>query len=284
MSWRLIDDYRSSALADQITEFIRTQETSCMDAASFLAIGKKGLKYLTAHTDKETVNALILITDYGRIIPILHKDFNFHYKDVKELEALVGNSICLPTSISGRNQSVDIFMERFACGQHRQVQDYHMTLKKDNFKEAIHTDRNIRIMRGRKRHILPLLPLQKEYELQEVLLDSDTFELAESYRWLKSILSDEVCFYAKKGLCFIAKVNTNEHGFDHTQIGGVFTVNRYRNHGIAHLLVSALCKYIIEDEKKTPSLFVKKENKQAQNIYHDLGFEIIDSAKTVYLS
>ena len=89
MSWRLIDDYRSSALADQITEFIRTQEASCMDAASFLAIGKKGLKYLTAHTDKETVNALILITDYGRIIPILHKDFNFHYKDVKELEALV---------------------------------------------------------------------------------------------------------------------------------------------------------------------------------------------------
>ena len=126
--------------------------------------------------------------------------------------------------------------------------------------------------------------IQKKYEKQEVLLNPDTQDTLETFRWLNSILTKEICFYAKRGFNYVSKANTNAKGFDHIQIGGVFTVKRFRNQGYALHTVAALCRHIIEEEHKIPSLFVRCDNEYAIKLYKNLGFEIKDTKKTVYLN
>ena len=140
------------------------------------------------------------------------------------------------------------------------------------------------ILRGSTRQLLPLFPLQKTYEKQEVLLNPDAQDTLETFRWLKSILTHEICFYAKRGFRYVSKANTNAKGFDHIQIGGVFTVPRFRRQGYALHTVAALCRYIIEEQHKKPSLFVRSDNEKAIELYRRLGFEIKDTTKTVYLN
>ena len=116
-----------------------------------------------------------------------------------------------------------------------------------------------------------------------MLLNPDAQDPFETLRWLRSILTKEICFYAKRGLHYVSKANTNAEGFDHIQIGGVFTVPRFRNQGYALHTVAALCRCIIDKEHKNPSLFVRSGNETAIKLYKSLGFEIKDTTKTVYL-
>ena len=116
-----------------------------------------------------------------------------------------------------------------------------------------------------------------------MLLNPDSQDTMETFRWLKSILTNEICFYARRGFRYVSKANTNARGFDHIQVGGVFTVPRFRNQGYAFSTVAALCRFIIEEEHKTPSLFVRYGNENAIKLYKNLGFEIKDTTKTVYL-
>ena len=178
-----------------------------------------------------------------------------------------------------------MFLDKFSCGQRQQVvEHYIMELEPDRFKLPQMTPpQKMRILRGSTRQLLPLFPLQKTYERQEVLLNPDSQDTMETFRWLRSILTNEICFYARRGFRYVSKANTNARGFDHIQIGGVFTVPRFRNQGYALHTVAALCRFIIEEEHKIPSLFVRSGNENAIKLYKSLGFEIKDTTKTVYL-
>ena len=283
MSWIKIEnaaDYR-----EKLKALVQPQEISCIDAVPMITGDKKNSKPIIAHEDGESLDAALFFTDYGRIMPVLDSRFLFHQEDVHYVSALAGNTVFLPTSVSGRSEAVDMFLERFSCGQRRQVvEHYIMELEPANFKmPQIPSPKKIRILRGSKRHILPLFPLQKTYERQEVLLNPDAQDTMETLRWLKAILTKEICFYVKQGFRYVSKANTNARGFDHIQIGGVFTVKRFRHQGYALYTVAELCRHIIENENKIPSLFVRKENENAIKLYKSLGFEIKDNTETVYL-
>ena len=287
MSWIKIENIDQSEHRDQLIDLVRSQEISCIDAVSIFSDEKKSTKPIIIHTGRNTntVDAALFFTDYGRIMPVLSPQFFFHQEDVNYVSALAGNTVFLPTSVSGKSEAVEMFLERFSCGQRQQiVAHFIMELEPGNFKMPhMHSPQKIRILRGTKRQLLPLFPLQKTYERQEVLLNPDAQDTMETFRWLKAILTKEICFYAKRGLRFVSKANTNARGFDHIQIGGVFTVPRFRHQGYALHTVAALCRYIIEEEHKIPSLFVRSDNENAIKLYKSLGFEIKDTTKTVYL-
>ncbi len=285
MSWIKIENIDQSGYRDQLINLVKPQEISCIDAVSIISEDRKSSKPIIAHLDGDRIDAALFFTIYGRIMPVLDSSFLFHQQDVNHVSSLAGNAVFLPTSVSGRSEAVDMFLERFSCGQRQQVvKHYIMELVPASFKmPQLPSPRKIRILRGSKRQLIPLFPLQKNYERQEVLLNPDAQDTFETFRWLRSILTKEVCFYAKRGFRYVSKANTNAKGFDHMQIGGVFTVKRFRHQGYALHTVAALCRHIIEEEHRIPSLFVRSDNENAIRLYRSLGFEIKDSTKTVYL-
>ena len=282
MSWIKIED---DAYSEKLKALVQPQETSCIDAVPMISETMKNSKLIIIHSVRDTVDAALFFTSYGRIIPVMDSQFFFHQEDVRYVSTLAGNAVFLPTSVSGRSEAVDMFLERFSCGQRMHViEHYIMELDPANFKmPLIPCHLRIRIFRGSEKQLLPLFPLQKNYERQEVLLNPDAQDPLETFRWLRSILSKEICFFAKRGFRYVAKANTNAKGFDHIQIGGVFTVPRFRHQGYALHTVAALCRHIIEVEHKIPSLFVRCNNENAIKLYKSLGFEIKDTTKTVYL-
>ena len=60
-------------------------------------------------------------------------------------------------------------------------------------------------------------------------------------------------------------------------------MERFRYQSYAFHTVAALCRHIIEEEHRIPSLFVRRDNENAIRLYRKLGFEIKDTTKTVYL-
>ena len=284
MNWLKVEDIDQSEFRDQIMNLVRSQEISCIDAVPMLDGTRKLSKPIIAHISEDTIDAALFFTSYGRTMPVLGPQFFFHQEDVKYISTLAGNAVFLPTSVSGRSEAVDAFLERFSCGQRQQViEHYIMEISPDNFRKPQLPPLKIKIIMGSKRQLLPLFPLQKTYERQEVLLNPASQDTMETFRWLKSILTNETCFYAKRGFRYVSKANTNARGFDHIQIGGVFTIKRFRGQGCALHTVAALCRHIIEEEHKNPSLFVRSSNETAIKLYQKLGFEIKDTTKTVYL-
>ena len=283
MSWVKID--RVEDFIEKLTALVKPQEISCIDTVPMISGTKKSSKPIIAHTYGDTLDAALFFTDYGRVMPVMGNQFFFRQEDVNYVSALAGNTVFLPTSVSGKTEAVDMFLDKFSCGQRQQVvEHYIMELEPDRFKmPQMPPPQKMRILRGSTRQLLPLFPLQKTYERQEVLLNPDSQDTMETFRWLRSILTNEICFYARRGFRYVSKANTNARGFDHIQVGGVFTVPRFRNQGYALHTVAALCRFIIEEEHKIPSLFVRSGNKNAIKLYKSLGFEIKDTTKTVYL-
>ena len=283
MSWVKID--RVEDFIEKLTALVKPQEISCIDTVPMVSGTKKSSKPIIAHTYGDTLDAALFFTDYGRVMPVMGNQFFFRQEDVNYVSALAGNTVFLPTSVSGKTEAVDMFLDKFSCGQRQQVvEHYIMELEPDRFKMPQMTPpQKMRILRGSTRQLLPLFPLQKTYERQEVLLNPDSQDTMETFRWLRSILTNEICFYARRGFRYVSKANTNARGFDHIQVGGVFTVPRFRNQGYALNTVAALCRFIIEEEHKIPSLFVRSGNENAIKLYKSLGFEIKDTTKTVYL-
>lgn len=283
MSWVKID--RVEDFIEKLTLLVKPQEISCIDTVPMISGTRKSSKPIIAHTYGDTLDAALFFTDYGRVMPVMGNQFFFRQEDVNYVSALAGNTVFLPTSVSGKTEAVDMFLDKFSCGQRQQVvEHYIMELEPDRFKMPQMTPpQKMRILRGSTRQLLPLFPLQKTYERQEVLLNPDSQDTMETFRWLRSILTNEICFYARRGFRYVSKANTNARGFDHIQVGGVFTVPRFRNQGYALHTVAALCRFIIEEEHKIPSLFVRSGNKNAIKLYKSLGFEIKDTTKTVYL-
>lgn len=283
MSWIKIED--AGKYIEKLTDLVRPQEISCIDTVPMITGTRKNSKPIIAHTSEDTLDAALFFTDYGRVMPVLSSQFFFHQEDVNYVSALAGNTVFLPTSVSGKSEAVDMFLERFSCGQRQQVvEHYIMELEPHRFNiPQGPVPQKIKILRGSTRQLLPLFPLQKTYERQEVLLNPDSQDTMETFRWLKSILTNEICFYARRGFRYVSKANTNARGFDHIQVGGVFTAPRFRNQGYALNTVAALCRFIIEEEHKVPSLFVRSGNENAIKLYKSLGFEIKDTTKTVYL-
>ena len=126
-----------------------------------------------------------------------------------------------------------------------------------------------------------LFPLQKSYELEEVVFSPQDFNQNLRELALKKNLAQKKIFALEQNGEFISKLAINARGKNCVQLGGIFTVPELRKRGFAKKLLLSFCKKYCGRGKKIV-LFVKKTNLAANELYKRCGFREIDGYKIVY--
>jgi predicted GNAT family acetyltransferase len=76
----------------------------------------------------------------------------------------------------------------------------------------------------------------------------------------------------------VGKINTNAVTFTRRQIGGVYVHPDYRGMGIARRMAGEFASSLVSGI----SLFVRKSNTAARNVYLGIGFEIAGDYRISY--
>lgn len=126
-----------------------------------------------------------------------------------------------------------------------------------------------------------LAPLQLSYEEEEVLLPGRSLNAAATLRGLRTRLRTQEVYLAHINGQPIGMAGTNARGFDYDQIGGVFTVGRYRNRGVSRALMARLARSAACAGRRL-CLFVKPSNAAAIRIYQQMGFVRRDDFRITY--
>ncbi|RPJ07582.1 MAG: GNAT family N-acetyltransferase [Spirochaetaceae bacterium] len=231
---------------------------------------------------EDAISEAVLITEQGLIFPLVKKRIPGRVHNLSELSRCIQTFPNNLNSVIGVSNSVDIIEKLVKQTVRSRVQYFLMVTK--GFPKNLKTPASIRGVTIRDAEItdaLLLFDLQKNYELEEVYLNPETFNETACYANLKNSLRKEIIIFAQRNGNPIAKVGTNARGYNMFQIGGVFTRPQERRKGLSFLLMYELLKRMFKDGKKA-CLFVKKTNEAAIKLYQKLGFDIIDNFRITY--
>ena len=126
-----------------------------------------------------------------------------------------------------------------------------------------------------------LLELQCQYEVEEVLVSGHAQNRAMTRHLLAASLREQCIYCVSHGSEMLAKAGTNGSSWNFVQIGGVFTLPGWRNHGLGEHLMAALLAEIL-GRGHGASLFVKHCNPAALHLYGKLGFESVAELTIAY--
>jgi len=185
-------------------------------------------------------------------------------------------------SVIGRQQDVTALELAFGRSP-RQAVEYHLMVQ-DSPPPDIPLSRlpeRLEIHRSQPPDAERLSGLQREYEIEEVLLPGNDFDPVGSLRHLRAALKQQVVVHGVVDGRPIAKAGTNARGAFYDQIGGVYTDPRYRSRGVATALMLRLLS-LIAGQRKSASLFVKMDNGPALTLYQNLGFRVVDGFRISY--
>ena len=125
-----------------------------------------------------------------------------------------------------------------------------------------------------------LVALQAAYEKEEVSAGKEVHPAVIRLH-TERIFANEQMLVAELGGRLIGKINTNAVSFTRYQIGGVYVHPDYRGRGIARRMAGEFAAGLVAQGRGI-SLFVKKSNPAARNVYRNIGFEILDSYRINY--
>ncbi len=135
----------------------------------------------------------------------------------------------------------------------------------------------LKLLRLRTEHYARLLPLEQAYYAEEVLqeelapgpllqaLEQQCARRLEQFLQYGIFESDEL----------VARAMINAYGLYYWQIGGLYTVPRWRGQGLGDYLLHRLCG-TIEESGRRAMLFVRPENDRALRLYAKNSFETLD--------
>ncbi|MDR1894829.1 MAG: GNAT family N-acetyltransferase [Spirochaetales bacterium] len=126
-----------------------------------------------------------------------------------------------------------------------------------------------------------LLPLQRAYELEEVVSDPARFDPLLCRRHFQNQLKGEYILGLWEGGVPLAKGGTNAQGLGFCQVGGVYTVPRRRNQGLSKALIRRLL-WEMDRRNRRLCLFVKTANRSALGVYEKTGFQPAGDFKISY--
>jgi hypothetical protein len=268
MSWRAA----SHADEERLVAFLCRDEARCAGASARVKAGERGC---TAYVD-ETAGAIrgaLVATTAGLVLPVLPEGAG----DRAGLAGLLGDLRMPVHSIGGPEASVAAVESAIPVTPATRIEYQLMKLPRTAWAgPAVHASAaaaatGVRVRRSARGDAALLFPLQRAYELEEVVLDTALFSDAACLKLLRQGLRQEIVFHAARDGRPLAKAGTNARGYGVDQIGGVFTVPSERGKGIARIVMAALLEAIFAD-KPVACLFVKKGNGPAIALYERLGF------------
>ena len=271
MSWQpaAADD------GERLAAFLRRDEVSCAAASSRVKAGDRGCTAYLDETDGAIRGALVATTA-GLVLPVLPQGAG----DRAGLAALLGGFRMPVHSIMGAEAGVATVEAAMPLPPTTRIEYRLMNLSREGWAgPAAHANSaaaatGVRVRRSGPGDAARLFPLQRAYELEEVVLDPALFRDAACLKLLRQGLREELVFHAARDDRPLAKAGTNARGYGVDQIGGVYTVPSERGRGLARIVMAALLEAIFA-EKPVACLFVKKGNGPAIALYERLGFATV---------
>jgi predicted GNAT family acetyltransferase len=263
MSWRSA----SKRDWDGVRALLLKNEALCVPASARFK-DQKGCSVFVDADHRGEIKSCFLVSAYGLVLPVLpgEDDGSSGFPEIlSSLRPAV-------RSIMGTAAWVEKVEARIPLAPSARVEYFLMVLPKSGRMPAREKPGGISIRRASFSDAERLYPLQKAYELEEVIINPSYFSEIQCLKLLKASLRDEIMFLAEKSGRPVSKAGTNARGYGVDQIGGVYTVPEARGKGYAGAVMEALLDAIFS-EKSTASLFVKKKNLPAIQLYKRMGFE-----------
>jgi predicted GNAT family acetyltransferase len=254
---------------DALLEFLLRDEAFCVPFTARLRTGERGTEVFVGRDERGCVTGGLLCTSAGLLLPMLAPDT----ATSAELAVVMRGFRPPVHSIMGISRSVAAVEALMPIMPTTRIEYFLMTVSRENFRPALPAlDGRLEVRIADVADAEALFPLQKGYELEEVVIDPRHFNDAQCLKLLRRTLREELVFLAARNGVPVAKASTNARGFMVDQIGGVYTSPGVRGGGLAKIVVSELLERIFQ-EKEQACLFVKKRNRPAISLYERLGFE-----------
>jgi predicted GNAT family acetyltransferase len=274
MSWRQAGRRDLSALL----EFLLPQEALFVPFTSRLRSGARGFEVYLDSGPGGCVRHSLLHTSSGLLLPA----FSDPAPDRLELAPVLNDLHPMVHSIMGVSRSVTAVEASLPLPPTTRVEYFLMTLAEGTRHPVLAPDPpDLVIRRADAGDTDFLFPMQKCYELEEVVIAPAHFNDGQCLRSLRLALREQLVYLAEQSGTAVAKAATNARGYKVDQIGGVYTVPEQRGKGLGKAVVSELLKKVFS-EKKEACLFVKKHNRSAIALYERLGFAPINDYAISY--
>jgi GNAT superfamily N-acetyltransferase len=256
-----------------LVAFLRRDEATCAGASARVRAGG-----CTAYVDEEAgaIRGAFVATTSGLVLPVLPDGPG----DRDGLATVLGAGRRPVHSLMGTSASVAAAESAMPVSPSTRIAYRLMILPREAWQgSAVHASaeaaaEGVRVHRSCVRDAALLFPLQRAYELEEVVIDPGLFSDAACLRMLREGLRDDLIFHAARDGRPLAKAGTNARGYGVDQIGGVFTVPDERGKGLARIVMAALLDAILA-EKPLACLFVKTVNEHAIALYERLAFRTV---------
>ena len=264
MSWRQAGRRDLSALL----EFLLPEEALFVPFTSRLRSGSRGFEvHLESGTGGDVHHALLHASN-GLLLPA----FSDPPPDQRELATVLNGLRPMIHSIMGVGRCVDAVEASLPLPPTTRVEYFLMTMAVDAAHPVLRPQSPGLIVRKADPGDADFLfPMQKCYELEEVVIAPAHFNDGQCLRSLRQALREQLVYLAEMDGEPLAKAATNARGYRVDQIGGVYTVPSERGKGLGKTVVSELLNKVFS-EKNEACLFVKKHNRPAIALYERLGF------------
>jgi predicted GNAT family acetyltransferase len=265
VSWRQAGRRDLAALL----EFLLPEEALFVPFTSRLRSGARGYEVFMDTDDTGAVRDCFLHTSGGLLLPALSPEG----QEQRELSTLLAGLRPMVHSIMGVGRCVDVIEAHLPLPPTTRVEYFLMTLEEGTRHPVLPPDPPGLSVRKADPYDADLLfPMQKCYELEEVVIASAHFNEAQCMKSLRIALHEQLVYVAEVRGVPVSKAATNARGYKVDQIGGVYTVPQERGKGLGKAVVAELLKNVFS-AKQAACLFVKKHNRAAIALYERLGFE-----------
>jgi GNAT superfamily N-acetyltransferase len=264
-----------------VAEFLLPEESLHVPFTSRLRSGARGCDVFCNKGKAGEIRECFLLTNGGLLLPAFTAGGggaegasgpNISPADRDGPGALLRDSKPPVHSIMGAGRFVGAAEACLPISPTTRIEYFLMTVDRGSLRPALPLDDpRLRVRRADPFDAEALFPLQRGYEMEEVLIDPVHFSEGNCMRLLKTALREEVVYLAERDGVPVAKASTNARGYGVDQVGGVYTVPAERGKRIGAAVVSELLRVLMA-EKPRACLFVKKRNRPAIALYDRLGF------------